>query len=203
LPKLLGTYERELWPAIEAICGAGCERVVDVGAAEGYYAVGMAARNPEAEVIAFEASPSARYLLRRLARRNSVSDRLRVLGSCDTGSLERALDGVRRPAVICDCEGAEDSLLRPDRVGALRRALVLVETHDGMETEAGALEGITRRLRERFAPTHDVELIGSRARTHDDLPPGCRLSSDEAEEALTENRSRAQWLFMSPRAVSL
>jgi hypothetical protein len=200
LPKVLGTYECELGPAIEAICRAGCARIIDIGAAEGYYAVGMAARNPNAEVVAFETNPSARYYLRLLARRNSVADRVRVLGGCDLDALDRALAGGHRSAVICDCEGAEDVLLRPDRIEPLRRALVLVETHDGLETEAGILEGITRRLRERFAPTHAVRLIASRARSHDDLPPGSRLSRADAEEALTENRGRAQWLFMTPRA---
>ena len=48
LPKLVGTYECELIPGIEAICQAGCDRIVDIGAAEGYYAVGMALRNPGA-----------------------------------------------------------------------------------------------------------------------------------------------------------
>src|SRR5665213_3133834 len=42
LPKLVGTYERELIPAIEMICRADCDWIVDIGAAEGFYAVGMA-----------------------------------------------------------------------------------------------------------------------------------------------------------------
>ena len=145
LPKLLGTYECELDPAIEAICRAGCDRIVDIGAAEGYYAVGMALRNPEATIIGFEMNPTARFYLRRLSRCNGVEDRIQIEGTCDTESLREALEDARLPAVICDCEGAEDGLLRPDRVESLRRALILVETHDGMETGDGVLEGVSRR----------------------------------------------------------
>jgi hypothetical protein len=200
LPKLVGTYESEASPAIEAICDAGCDRIIDIGAAEGYYAVGLALRNPGARVIGFEMNPSARYYLRRLARRNGVADRIEVRGTCDPDSLARAMAGAVRPAVVCDCEGAEDFLLRPDRIEPLRRALVLVETHDGLTTDAGVLEGITDRLRDRFGPTHEVEVIASRDRRSDDLPAGNHLSPEEAAEAMDEGRPWAQWLFLTPKA---
>ena len=199
LPKLLGTYERELIPAIEAICGAGCDRIIDIGAAEGYYAVGMALRNPQARIVGFEMNPTARFYLRRLSRSNGVEHRLQIEGTCDTASLREALEDARLPAVICDCEGAELQLLQPDRVESLRRSLILVETHEGMETGDGVLEGVSRRIRERFTASHHVEVIDSRNRTREDLPPGYDLPSDEAAEAMNEGRPRAQWLFMTPR----
>jgi Met-10+ like-protein len=200
LPKLVGTYERELVPALEMICRSDCDRIVDVGAAEGYYAVGMALRNPRARVVAFEINPSARHYLRRLARRNGVSGRIAIRGGCTVESLDDSLAGSRRPAVICDCEGAEDRLLRPDRVEPLRRAFIVVETHDGLETSDGVLEGITRRLHERFAATHDIEVIASRARSRAELTGDCAALSDaEAAEAMDEGRPWAQWLFLEPK----
>src|SRR5438105_426555 len=49
LPKLLGTYEAELHGPIEHLLKSRTYgAVVDVGAAEGYYAVGFALRCPEA-----------------------------------------------------------------------------------------------------------------------------------------------------------
>jgi hypothetical protein len=199
LPKLFGTYELEVSPAIEMICSAGCDRIVDIGAAEGYYAVGLALRNPDAIVVGFETNSSARYYLRRLARRNGVADRIEVRSACNPDALARAMEGARQPAVVCDCEGAEDSLLDPARIEALRRAFVLVETHDGLWTDAGALEGITDRLRDRFQPTHEVEVIPSRDRNKDDLPKGIHLAPDEAAEAMNEGRPWAKWMFLTPR----
>lgn len=200
LPKLVGTYEAELIPVIEAISRSGCDRIVDIGTAEGYYAVGMALRNPAAEIVGFEINPSARYYLRRLARRNGVSDRIAIRGECTVDSLCSALANSRRPAVICDCEGAEDVLLDPDRIEALRGALILVETHDGLETDGQVLEGITCRLQERFELTHDIEIIVSRPRSRDELPQDCAaLTDDEAAEAMDEGRPWAQWLFLEPK----
>ena len=105
LPKLVGTYESELAPAIETICRSACDRIVYIGAAEGYYAVGMALRNPSAAVVAFEINPSARFYLRRLGVRNGVRDQIAIRGECSIDSLGESLTGARRPAVICDCEG--------------------------------------------------------------------------------------------------
>jgi hypothetical protein len=194
LPMLLGTYECELNPAVEEICRAGCDRIVDIGAAEGYYAVGMALRNPGVSVTGFEMNPSVRFYLRRLARRNGVRERIRILGECTTAGLDAALAGARRPAIICDCEGAEDLLLDPGRVPGLSRALILVETHEGM------VVGVEDHLRERFAPTHDVEVIRSRPRTRDDLPPDCDLTGDESAAAMDEHRRKAEWMFMRLKA---
>jgi hypothetical protein len=199
LPKIIGTYESELVPAIETICQARCDRIVDVGAAEGYYAVGMALCNPNAEIVAFEINSSARHYLRQLARRNGVSERITIRGECAADSLGGALAGAERPAVICDCEGAEMRLLDPDRVEALRRALILVETHDGLETDGGVLEGITSSLQSRFALTHEIEVIASRARKREDLPRGCvALDDTDVHEAMNEGRPWAKWLFLQP-----
>jgi hypothetical protein len=202
LPKIVGTYESELIPAIEAICRSDCDRIVDIGAAEGYYAVGMALRNPSAEVVGFEINATARYYLRRLARRNGASDRISIRGECTVDSLRSSMEGARRPAVICDCEGAEDELLSPNRIESLRRAIILVETHDGLEVDGHILEGITRRLEERFGPTHDVEIIASRQRSRQELPDDCAtLTDDEAAEVMGEGRPWAQWLLLTPRSV--
>jgi len=201
LPKILGTYECELNDAIETVCASNRDVIVDIGAAEGYYAVGLAMRNPDTTVISFEMNPSARYYLRRLAERNGVGDRIREHGICDIDGLNDALDDAHRPAVMSDCEGAEDFLLDPNRVPALRRAWILVETHDEMQVGTTMLSGITDRLIERFTPTHRIRLIASRDRDSSDLPPGCDLSAEEAVEAMNEGRPWARWLFMEPRGI--
>jgi hypothetical protein len=43
------------------------DRVINVGCAEGYYAVGFATRMPETDVIAFDIDPIARRQTRHLA----------------------------------------------------------------------------------------------------------------------------------------
>ena len=72
IPKLLGIYERELNGCVEQACAAQFPLIVDVGAAEGYYAIGLARRNPKARVIAFEMEEHGREALREMAGLNGV-----------------------------------------------------------------------------------------------------------------------------------
>src|SRR5262245_23301735 len=71
-PKLLGLYERELHGAVEDAIRAQPGVIVNVGAADGYYAVGLARRCPDARVVAYEADPAQRALLQRVASANGV-----------------------------------------------------------------------------------------------------------------------------------
>ena len=45
-PLLAGCYEAEIQPAVESLIDSRPDRVVDIGAAEGYYTVGLALRIP-------------------------------------------------------------------------------------------------------------------------------------------------------------
>src|SRR5207248_9814438 len=99
-PKLMGTYELELHPIIEQLCKQQFNRIIDVGAAEGYYAVGMAIRSPASEVIAFETTAEGQALIAELAELNEVKARVEVRGHCGLESLRNALPPEQHNLVI-------------------------------------------------------------------------------------------------------
>jgi hypothetical protein len=180
IPKLLGAYERELHAAVERAVAERPKLIVNVGAADGYYAVGLARRCPDAAVHAFEADARERELLARVAAANGVA--IRIEGAAAVGDL-RALSGGRALAVI-DCEGCEATLLDPDRVPLLRTATIVVELHDFAVPGDGVVA--------RFASTHDVTLIPTGAQ-----PPE---RSSSLALALSEYRpGPMRWAVMFPR----
>lgn len=61
--KLIGTYELELAGVIEELCRRGFREVVNIGAGEGHYAVGLAFRQPGALVTAFEMDTEGQALI--------------------------------------------------------------------------------------------------------------------------------------------
>ena len=154
LPKLLGTYEHELHPFIEELSGMKIPKIVDVGCAEGYYAVGLALRFPETIVRAHDIDPEARRLCAALAERNGVLDRVSVLGACGPDSL-LAEDFSEGGLVIADCEGYERQLFNPEVAYHLRRAHVLIELHDYLD------RSITPHIQTAFSRTHEVTLVPS------------------------------------------
>jgi hypothetical protein len=153
-PRLVGCYEASLQPVIEEIIAVGYDLVIDIGAAEGYYAVGLALRMPWARVMARDAEVRAQLACRELARINRVEARLEVGGELDRAELSRVIAG--RCVIICDTEGAEEELLDPQVTPALQKADILVEVHEGMK--AGRVELLTGR----FAESHDIRRIERR-----------------------------------------
>lgn len=153
LPKLLGIYERELVDAIRTLSSREPEAVVDVGCAEGYYAVGLARIMPTAAVYAFDVDPEAQRLCRMLAVANAVDERLRVGGACDAAALQSILETHRQVVVISDCEGFEGELLDPATAPGLARADLLVEVHEF------AMPGVTEVLLRRLQSTHKIARI--------------------------------------------
>jgi hypothetical protein len=150
-PKLLGVYEQELHPIINRILKQNYSMIVDVGSAEGYYAVGLARARPDWSVVAFDSDLIARELVAELAALNHCADRIVILGRCDPTSLASVL----KPGalIICDCEGYEAELLKPDCVQALRTCDILVELHDVF------IPGISKLLLPRFAQSHSLSIV--------------------------------------------
>jgi hypothetical protein len=189
--KLLGTYEEELSDVLTDEVGRGVACFVDIGAADGYFAVGFAVASSRTQVHAFEIDPVATRVLRRLARENGVDDRVTVHGPANTRRLgELELDGA---FVLCDIEGAEVDVLDPAAVPALARATIVVEVHPSPE---GGDTGTV--MRERFEATHAIEAI--EPGEHD---PAAHPELDGAphrDTALDEFRfDRGSWLVMRPR----
>jgi hypothetical protein len=192
-PSLLGLYELELHEVLEAVIARKPRLVVDIGAAEGYYAVGMALRLPEARVLAFDIDPMGRHLCEASARINGVADRMVVAGECTTETL-RTLTS--EPAfVMLDCEGAELDLLRPDLVSGLGLCEILVELHDVFRP------GLSDELLPRFSRTHDIRLIDTVPRVPGQYRDLGFLTDAEQAIALDERRPRPmRWAHMTPRA---
>lgn len=149
--RLLGVYEATLAPVIETIITRAYPLVIDVGSAEGYYAVGLARRMPGARIMARDDNPAAQSLCKALAEANAVSHRIEIGGRMAHDDF--AICAAQPTAVLCDIEGAEGELLDPARAPGLLQADILVEVHEGMRP------GLLAALAARFAPSHALALI--------------------------------------------
>jgi hypothetical protein len=156
VPKLLGCYEAELHPYIAKAAERGYEALINVGTAEGYYAIGMARLLPNCTVHTYDISPDAQALCRELARQNGVAERVVIGGEFKGADFERFAE--RKTLVICDIEGAEFELLDSDRFPALRRLDIIVELHDTAQRKCSEI------VPRRFAATHDIAIVYRSAR---------------------------------------
>ncbi len=151
IPKLLGCYEQPLLPYIEKAIEGEYQAVVNIGSAEGYYAVGMALRMPNAVFHAFDLSDAARAFCYELAKSNNVSERVQIGSLFETGDFDKFRDV--ETLILCDIEGGEVDLLDPKAAPSLKKFDIIVEAHEG------DYPGTIQALLDRFRETHSVEII--------------------------------------------
>jgi len=192
VPKLLGSYESELHPILEVIVKRQYEKIVDIGCAEGYYAVGLALTNPGTMIHAFDTDDTARKLCQQMATLNGVAPRVMVSSECTHQRLQELVG--RGSLIICDCEGCEFELLQPSLVSNLRYCDFLVELHETIKP------GVTKEMVARFEGTHDIALVDSVLRDPKEYPQLQRFSPLNQRVAVVEYRDEGmQWAFMTAK----
>ena len=151
IAKILGCYEHPLQAHILNALTTNYSKIINIGCAEGYYAVGFAIKMPNIKSLAFDTDPKSQAACRKLAMKNKVDDRVEVGGIFLPEDFAKYADD--SVLIFCDIEGAEDELLNPESSPALESMDIIVESHECFRN------GITKRLIERFASTHNVQLI--------------------------------------------
>jgi hypothetical protein len=197
-PKLLGTYEAELAPIVKALTEKRFDTIVDVGAAEGYYAVGLAILNCRARVVAFEAASEGMQLIREMALANGVLDRITIKGFCTPQALAASVNNGANCLIVMDVEGYEDELIDLATCPGVAKAHLLIELHDFVSEELGD------RIAERLAGTHRIAEIREQRRTMNDFPIAIsalrRLAFKKLYlRSMNEHRgNRMRWFYCEP-----
>ncbi len=199
-PKLLGTYEKELHATLFDILAYGVSRIGIIGAAEGYYSVGLAKALPHSQVVSYESDPQALILSRQLARRNQVESRIDFRARCDPGEFSRFVEEFQPEFVLLDVEGEELALLQGVKPSHLKNTHLLIEAHDFGSTE------ITAPIEKQFAASHTITRIPAAPRAISDIPTRphrilvSMLQGITGSNYLHERPNGMEWLDLRPRS---
>ena len=158
-PKLLGVYEKEVLDAISRLLDNQYDAIINIGSADGYYAVGLARLIPDTPVYCYEINEAAHPVLKAVAQLNNVAERVVQLGACEPESLSEIAFKHKRMLVVCDCEGYEKQLFADDQVkAALAHSDIIIECHDLDDPE------ITGEVLKNLMPSHFAQIVYSGAR---------------------------------------
>jgi hypothetical protein len=156
--KLAGTYESVLGPLFTSQRFQQYDLIVDVGCAEGYYAVGSLLLNSHVKVIAVDTDTTALSFCKEMATLNGVLPRIAFSTSVDWSILQATNQSV---LVICDCEGCEAELFNETTLRYLTKCDLIIELHDFLRP------GIKKKLIDLFDASHKAITIkenGSKAK---------------------------------------
>ena len=164
-PKLLGTYEQDIHPYIQDFCSRNYHAILDVGCAEGYYAVGLARLFTKTCVLAFDIDQEALEITRQSASQNGCLDQITTAGICDPETLRSAFNRFGRTLTVVDCEGYEKELFSdPDTIALSSMSDLIIECHDLWD------RSITPNLVQSFSKTHKVSIVYAGARNPNIFP---------------------------------
>jgi hypothetical protein len=154
-PKLSGNYESELFSTLEDLHRNDYSKIIDIGCAEGYYAVGLAIKFKNSIVYAFDIDHTAQKLTENMSKLNTVDDRVIVKGQCTSEWLGKE-NFSNRSLIISDCEGFEKDLFCLENISNLYNCDLIIELHPMFNSD------IKNYLCSLFGPTHQLQIISSK-----------------------------------------
>ena len=86
-PKLWDFIEQDLAAEIQRVSGSPYDHVINIGCAEGFYAIGLARRMHQATVLAFDVDEHAQSICSEADAIHGVGDRVRVGGLFESANL--------------------------------------------------------------------------------------------------------------------
>lgn len=193
--KLIGAYEQELFPYIEHMIGLVPTHLVNVGASEGYYAIGIKRRVPACDVYTYDIDMKSFPALELCQRLNGVTvKKLAAFSFADPLAAFSGWCEISRLGFVIDCEGGEiDILNMPAEV--VRQSAFLIEMHDLF------VEDVTAKLSDFLGCTHLTRIIPQGGRDFRSFPELAGLTDLEKALVLDEYRAgEMNWLYAVPKS---
>lgn len=196
-PKLLGVYESELHSVINKIKARNYEKIIDIGCAEGYYAIGFAKMFPNAKILAADIDIKALDFCKEMAIDNKVMPQMTFLENISHSWLETEIRNNEKCLIFCDCEGYEKRLFSVFNIQNFLEADLIIEIHSFLD------RSIATYLISVFQDTHNITFITS---ISDDFKALCfknpkfeNFSFEQRKNIVAENRPEVmEWIYLEP-----
>lgn len=198
-PYILGTYEQHLNPFIIGTSDNPLPKwdlFVDIGAAAGFWAIGMKHIGMAHHVIAYEQSSALQEQLTLAANLNGLE--IEIQGSFSSSSiLSISTDRKKHEniLVLCDIEGGEYEIFNNSLINELRQATLIIELHS-YDAQKNS------EFSKKFENTHSIEIITRKFWTmENEIPSSVKSLRETAKLILfSEGRGKTQeWLIAHPR----
>jgi hypothetical protein len=197
---LLGLYEQEVLSSLTAI-PKRYDTFVELGAGDGYYAIGVLIADLFKKSICYEASDEGRRIIRLNAERNGVSDRVDIHGAADRGFYAQlSPKNIESAVLFVDIEGAEFDLLDEAAFRAFGKSIIFLELHEWRYQDG---DERLRRLKADAKATHSIRELTTTSRDLSKFAELRKLSDTDRWLICSEGRAQLMtWLRFDPLSDS-
>ena len=193
---ILGIYEEEVLSDL-AMQKGRYKTFIDLGAADGFYGVGVLVGGLFERSYCFEIAEAGQRIIQETAALNQVSNRVRVFGEAkpDFASLI-APEDLADAVLFVDIEGAEFDLFSPRVFEDFRRSRIYIELHDWFFPDAA---NRVEKLKNESKLTHRWSEVSTSARDPSRFPELSNLCDTDRWLICSEGRGRLmRWAILDP-----
>jgi hypothetical protein len=194
---LLGLYEKDVLDSLQNI-PKKFTTFIDLGAADGYYGIGVLVNNLFQNSICFEISKEGRQIIRENAQLNNVLNKVEIRGIAKKDFYDDLSTHTLSNAVLfIDIEGAEFELIDKATFSAFNKSIIFVELHDWFFEDG---EEKLKKLKNDSTTTHVLTELTMGSRDLSIFPELNKLNDNDRWLICSEGRGQLmKWLRFDPK----
>ena len=129
ITHILGVYEEHILNQLIKFSKIDDTVFINIGAADGYFAIGAAYSGLFKKVYAFEIQEEGRKILNENAKVNNCDKNILIKSEANFDTLKDLIDIHKSAVVLIDIEGGEFNLLNDETLKLLRYCNIIIELH--------------------------------------------------------------------------
>ena len=179
---ILGLYEKEILNELSTLANTKSS-FIDLGAADGYYGLGVLASGLFCNSYLFEITEKGRDVIKANAELNNIKHGYTILGEAEEDFYNQIPDeNLNNSIVLVDIEGAEYRVFTELTFQKIKNSTIIIEIHEHLHNDAADK---IKKLIQNAAKTHNCKRISTGSRD---------LSVFEELKSISDNQ---RWLICS------
>lgn len=192
----LGVYEKHIQEKLFEL-GSKNKVFIDIGAADGFHAIGLIKSGAIKKSICFEISKKGQQIIKRNAALNNLEKFVEIFGEANFKSLESVMKKINNNALILiDIEGGEYELINDELINLLRESSIVIELHDFYSDYREK----SKKMLDKLSRFFNIEYIEPTSINPNLYPILNNFPDDEKYLAFSESRPhKMRWILLTPR----
>ena len=192
--KIYGLYENKIQRLLAEIKKP---ILIDIGAADGFFAIGCLHSKISKYCYAFEQSSFGRTALSKTAKMNKVSDKISIMGKVTKENFLSFLPqsiNFSNTVLLCDIEGQEYNFFTDEILKKLKNSHIIIEIHNNNNNDVDEIN-LMKRIKKLF----NITVIFGSDNDYSNLPEIHGLKDIDRNLISCEGRSYiGQWWYLKP-----
>jgi len=194
---ILGIYEKEVLDTLNNI-SKKYTTLINLGAGDGYYGVGVLVNNLFKKSICYELSDKGRKAIRENAQLNNVLHKIEIKGGVKNNFYNEIPSIILSNSVLLiDIEGAEFNLVNKETFKAFSRSVIIIEIHDFFFEDG---QEKIQKIRNESSSTHIITELRMGARDLSIFPELRKFHDNDRWLICSDSRAELMtWLKFDPK----